>query len=84
LKITDKVAFLTGASGGIGRAVARGLTAAGFPVGINYARRKEQAKGVLADIIAKGGKGITLHADVSNPNAVHAMCRVLENRLGRL
>lgn len=82
--MNEKVVLVTGASGGIGQAVARELAAAGFAVGLNYFRRKDQAESVLADIMASGGKAVTLHADVSDPNGVEAMFRVLDDRFGRL
>src|SRR5512147_2257781 len=79
-----KVALVTGASRGIGRAIALELGAAGFAIGVNYLRRKSEAERVVTAILAQGGEAVALPADVSDPGAVEAMFRALEERCGRL
>lgn len=64
-KLTGKVAIVTGASKGIGAGIAKGLSAAGAAVVVNYASSKEGADRVVAEITGKGGKAIAVQGDVS-------------------
>jgi 3-oxoacyl-[acyl-carrier protein] reductase len=64
-ELSGKVAIVTGASKGIGAAIARGLGAAGAAVAVNYASSKEGADKVVAEIKAKGGKAIAVQGDVA-------------------
>ena len=64
-ELTGKVAIVTGASKGIGAAIAKGLGAAGAAVAVNYASSKEGADRVVAEITSKGGKAIAVKGDVS-------------------
>ncbi|GAC1428536.1 MAG: 3-oxoacyl-[acyl-carrier-protein] reductase [Chloroflexota bacterium] len=61
----ERVAIVTGASRGIGRAIALGLAAAGARVGINYRTQDEAAREVLAAVEAAGGHGMLLPGDVA-------------------
>jgi 3-oxoacyl-[acyl-carrier protein] reductase len=79
-----KVALVTGASRGIGRAIALALAAAGVAVGVNYAMRREDAETVVNAIESGGGRAMALRADVSDPTLVDAMFRAMDERLGRL
>jgi 3-oxoacyl-[acyl-carrier protein] reductase len=63
--LKGKVAVVTGASKGIGAAIARSLSAAGAAVVVNYAGNKEDADCVVADIKASGGKAIAVKGDVA-------------------
>jgi len=65
-------AFITGASRGIGRAVAKRLAAAGWPVVINYRSNEAAARETLDDIIREGGQGELLPFDVADGNAIEA------------
>lgn len=67
---TNKVAIVTGASRGIGAAIAERLAADGFTVVVNYAGRADEAEALVAAIEAKGGRAIPAQADVSDPTAV--------------
>jgi 3-oxoacyl-[acyl-carrier protein] reductase len=62
----NKTAIVTGASRGIGRAVAMRLAHDGFAVVVNYASNAEQADAVVAAINSTGGRAIAVKADVSN------------------
>jgi 3-oxoacyl-[acyl-carrier protein] reductase len=67
---TDKVAIVTGASRGIGAAIAQRLAGVGFTVVVNYAGGAAEAEALVGKIEANGGKAITAQADVSDPAAV--------------
>lgn len=73
---------MTGASRGIGRALAVALSAAGAAVVINYRSRHEQARAVESEIRAAGGSCVTIAADVSVASEVERLVRTAEERLG--
>src|SRR5271169_809775 len=62
---TKKCAIITGASGGIGGAVAKRLAKDGFSVVVNYAGKAAPAQAIVADIKAAGGQAIAVQADVA-------------------
>ncbi len=64
-ELKGKVAVVTGASKGIGAAIARSLGAAGASVVVNYSASKEDADSVVADIAASGGNAIAVKGDVA-------------------
>lgn len=64
-KLAGKVAVVTGASKGIGAAIAKHLAAAGASVVVNYASSKAGADQVVADIIGGGGKAVAVQGDVA-------------------
>jgi len=64
-KLTGRVAIVTGASKGIGAAIARELAAAGAAVVVNYAGSRAGAEQVVAEITAAGGKALAVQADVA-------------------
>jgi len=70
-----KTAIITGASGGIGRAVALRLARDGFAVVVNYAGSAAKAQGVVNEIKSVGGQTIALQADVANPSQVERLFR---------
>jgi 3-oxoacyl-[acyl-carrier protein] reductase len=72
LALTGRVALVTGASRGIGRAIATTLAARGAAVAVNYASREDAAREVCDEITAAGGKAIAVGFDVSDAAAVDA------------
>ena len=62
--LEGKTALVTGASRGIGKAIAERLAAAGAAVVINYTRNEQLAQAVVNTILGKGGKAVAIHADI--------------------
>jgi 3-oxoacyl-[acyl-carrier protein] reductase len=83
-ELKDKVAIVTGASRGIGRATALALAAAGAQVVVNYARSSPAADEVVAQITAQGGSAIALQADVSDADQVDALIKATLDQWGRV
>lgn len=65
LKLTNKVAVVTGSSKGIGAAIAKALAAEGAAVVVNYASSRIEADRVVAAIKSAGGRAVSVQADVS-------------------
>ena len=82
--LEGKVALVTGASRGIGRAIALRLAQEGAAVAINYAANTAAAEEVKSMIEAQGGTAIIVQADVSDGQAVDAMIKTVVDELGGL
>ncbi len=78
----EKVAFITGGSRGIGRAVARRLAAEGYAVGIDYLQARDQALALEAELQAQGCQALAVRADVADRAAITAAIRRVENAFG--
>ncbi|WP_409518790.1 SDR family NAD(P)-dependent oxidoreductase [Paraburkholderia sp. LEh10] len=72
MNLKGKRALVTGASRGIGAAIAKALAAAGADVAITYEKSAEEAASVVKAIEAEGRRGVAIQADSANASAVQA------------
>ena len=84
MKLEGKKALVTGASRGIGRAIALALAAEGADVAVNYAGSEAAAKAVAAEIEAMGRKAMVIQADISSNEAATAMIDQAVKEFGRI
>jgi 3-oxoacyl-[acyl-carrier protein] reductase len=80
--LTNKIALVTGASRGLGRAAALALAAAGARVVVHYGRGADEAKAVVETIRAAGGRADALSADLTAPDGAHALAEQVRRLVG--
>jgi 3-oxoacyl-[acyl-carrier protein] reductase len=83
-KLAGQVAVVTGASKGIGAAIAKQLAASGASVVVNYASSKSGADKVVSEITAQGGKAIAVQADVAKKADIKRLFAKTKKAFGRL
>lgn len=76
--------MVSGASRGIGAAIAAELAAAGWPVAVNYRSGREGAERVVGEIEGAGGRAVAIEADVTDPGAADGLLTSAEEELGRV
>ena len=82
--LDNKVAVVTGASKGIGAAIAKHLAAAGATVVVGYSSSKEGAEKTVADIAARGGKAIAVKASVPDEAEIAALFDTVKKKYGKI
>ncbi|MFF3916342.1 SDR family oxidoreductase [Streptomyces sp. NPDC001852] len=80
-KLTDRTALVTGASRGIGRAIAERLAQEGALVAVHYGTRTEAAEQVVADIRAAGGRAFAVQAELGLADGIDILFKSLEAQL---
>ena len=73
MRLTEKIAIVTGSSSGIGQGIATALAQEGAKVGINYHSNEDGAQTTLRAVEEAGSEGIIVQADVSRPEDVQRM-----------
>src|SRR5580765_22550 len=84
LHLAKKVALITGASRGLGRAMALRFAEEGASVAINYVKNRQQAEEVAQQIRSSGGSAITIQADVADERSVQPMVETVLKEYGRI
>src|SRR5690606_15209661 len=84
MKLQGKAALVTGASRGLGRAIAVGLAREGARVGVHYRGSAQEAEAAVREIEALGGEAVALEADVRDKAQVEAMFQQFLERFGQL
>lgn len=83
-ELEGKVSLVTGASRGIGRAIALKLSSLGSKVAINYRENETAANSVVEAIVSQGGEAMAIKADVRNGEAVRAMVQEVTDRWDKI
>ena len=79
---SEQTALVTGASRGLGRAIARRLAREGAAVCVNYIARVAEAESLVDEIRAAGGRAIAVRADIGEPAQVEKMMGLIQTELG--
>ncbi len=80
--MTDRIAIVTGASGGIGHAVAVRLAQAGMAVAVHYSGNRDRAQAVAGEIVAAGRRAVVVGADIADAAQVAALFDTVEAEFG--
>jgi 3-oxoacyl-[acyl-carrier protein] reductase len=80
--MTNRVAIVTGASGGIGRAAAVRLAEQGMAVAVHYSGNRERAQETADQVVAAGGRALVVGADVADESAIAALFDQVEAEFG--
>ena len=83
-RLDEQVAIVTGASRGIGRAVAKELADYGAAVVVNYFQSQEPAEALVTEITGGGGKAIAVRANVGEPDDAQALAKRALDEFGRI
>jgi glucose 1-dehydrogenase len=84
LRLENKVAVITGSSLGIGSAIALAFAKEGAAVAVDYRSHPDEAKEIVDQVEASGGRAISVHADVSSPEDVKNLVKKAVEEFGRL
>ena len=82
--LTDRTALVTGGGTGIGAAIAKGMSAEGANIVVNYSRSEQEANDTVAEITEAGGRAIAVQCDVSQSDQVQAMFARAAAEFGRV
>ncbi len=82
MELDGQVALVTGASGGIGRAIARALAARGAVVALGYGRHRAAAESLAVEIAESGGRGVPVAADLADRDGPERLVQQVTSRLG--
>jgi 3-oxoacyl-[acyl-carrier protein] reductase len=84
MRLSGRVAIVTGAGRGIGSAIAKGLAAEGAAVVVNYSRSAAAAEQVASEIAAAGGQAVPVQADIQDLGSHERLVASAIDRFGRL
>ena len=84
LRLTEKVALVTGAARGLGKAIALRFAEEGAHVVLNYEKNREKAEAVVRHIQSRGGSASAVQADVSDESSVQRMVETVQREQGKI
>lgn len=82
IDLSGKLALITGASGQLGRVMARTLAGCGADIVIHYHQNEKQANALREEIVALGRRAMVVQADVTDPDGVSALHKQVQNEMG--